>query len=562
LKKRIYLLLAILVVLSTVLVSCGSPGATPAPSSAAPASKPPVTSAAPSSAAPISSAAPAPSSAAPVSSTAAKPSATGPTPQYGGIFRNVYASTPLFVGDPSLGQDVASINSNIPSLEGLVFSENNGKLYPVLATAWTIAPDLKSITFTLRKGVKFHDGSDFNAEAAKWNMDRVLKNNPGAVAQWASVEVVDPYTIKLNLKSFQNTALNDLESVVGMQVSPTAAQKNGLDWMKTNASGTGPFKVKSFTRDVGMEYVRNDDYWGPKPYLDGIKTTYIADNNTARVQFESGSADSFSSSVDSVTADLVKKGYKLESRSGPLLTLVPDSKHDTSPLSKLQVRQAITYAIDRDSITKTLGYGFWNPAYQYAGSQQFAYLDSSKIPYKYDTAKAKQLLAAPGYPNGFTIQVIHSNTFSNADPILAIQSNLKDVGITLNITLITFPAWNDTVMKGWDNGLLWVALGTTDTNWAAIPNRFFAASSARYPVLNKSKDLTDLLNKVITTPDYDTEKAAAQQANQMMVDDALCIPVYNSTANFLLQKNINDTRFYNVGGGGWRWSPGTTWISK
>jgi peptide/nickel transport system substrate-binding protein len=560
LKIKSYLLLAILVIVSLSLVACGSPTTAPPPSSA-PVSKPPaVTTASTTAAPPVSTSAAPPSTAA--SPKPSSPAASGPAPQSGGILRLIYASSPLFVGDPSLGTDVSSINAMIPSVEGLVFSDNSGRLSPVLASAWTIAQDLKSITFTLRKGVKFHDGTDFNAAAAKWNMDRVKANNPGAVAQWSSVEVVDDYTIKLNLKTFQNTVLNDLESVVGEQVSPTAAQKNGLDWMKTNACGTGPFKVKSFSRDVSLEYVRNDDYWGPKPYLDGIKTTFITDNNTARAQFESGAADSFSSSVDSVTADLVKKGYKIESRSGPLMVLVPDSKHDTSPLSKLQVRQALNYAVDRESIAKTLGYGFWIGAYQYSGPQQFAYLDPSKVPYKYDPAKAKQLLAAAGYPNGFTIQIIHSNTFSNADPLLATQSNLKDIGVTVNINLVQFAAWNKFVTDGWDNGLLWAAQGTTDTNWAALPNRFYAGSSTRYPVLAKSKELTDLIDKVITSPDYATEKTLGQQANQMMVDDCLALPIYMSTANFLLQKNVNDTRFFNVGGGGFRWSPGTTWLSK
>jgi ABC-type transport system substrate-binding protein len=213
-------------------------------------------------------------------------------------------------------------------------------------------------------------------------------------------------------------------------------------------------------------------------------------------------------------------------------------------------------------ISTFLSHPFWIGAYQYSGTQQFAYLDPSKVPYKYDPAKAKQLLVAAGYPNGFTIQFIHSNTFSNADPLLAVQSNLKDIGITVNINLVQFAAWNKYVTDGWDNGLLWAAQGTTDTNWAALPNRFYAASSTRYPVLSKSKDLTDLLTKVITTPDYATEKTLGQQANQMMVDDCIALPVYMSTANYLMQKKVNDTRFFNVGGGGFRWSPGTAWLSK
>jgi peptide/nickel transport system substrate-binding protein len=560
LKKRVYLLLAILVIVSLTLVACSSPSSTP-PASSATASKPPVTSAAPV-ASSVAPSAPASSASAPVSAKPSSPVASAGSPQSGGTLRTILSSSPMFVGDPSLGTDVSSINAFIPSLEALVFSNNAGQLTGVLATGWTIAPDMKSITFNLRKGVKFHDGTDFNAAAVKWNMDRVIANNPGAAVNWAGIDVVDDYTIKLNLKTFQNTILNDLESVAGEQVSPTAAQKNGLDWMKTNACGTGPFKVKSFARDVSLEYVRNDDYWGTKPYLDGIKATFIADNNTARASFEGGQADVFSSSVDSVTADLVKKGYLLENRSGPLLVLVPDSKNATSPLSKIEARQAISYAIDRESIAKTLGYGFWIPATQLSSPSQFAFLDPAKVPYKFDPAKAKQLLAAAGYPNGFTISVIHSNTFSNADPLLATQSNLKDIGITLNINLVQFAAWNKFVTDGWSNGLLWAAQGTTDTNWAALPNRFYAASSTRYPCLAKSKELTDTITKTLIEPDYAKEKALGQQVNQMMVDDCTAIPVYMSKQNFLLQKNVRGTNYSNLGGAGFRWTPGQTWLSK
>ena len=163
----------------------------------------------------------------------------------------------------------------------------------VLATDWKVAADGKSITFNLRKGVKFHDGTDFNAAAAKWNMDRYLNVNPGNVPLWASIDVVDDYTIKLNLKSFQNTILNSLESTAGMMVSPTAAQKNGEDWMKINEAGTGPFTLKSFSRDVSVQLYRFDGYWGAKPYLDGVTFNIIADTNTARMAFEGGQDDVF-----------------------------------------------------------------------------------------------------------------------------------------------------------------------------------------------------------------------------------------------------------------------------
>jgi peptide/nickel transport system substrate-binding protein len=474
----------------------------------------------------------------------------------------IASSSPLFIGDPSLGVDATSMGCEIPSMEALLNSDNSGKLNPVLATSWTVAPDGKSITFNLRKGVKFHDGTDFNAAAAKWNMERFMAAVPGMVPLWTGVDVIDDYTIKLNLKAFQNTLYNDLEAPPGLMVSPTAAQKNGLDWMKTNEAGTGPFMVKSFSRDVSLVYTRFENYWGDKPYLDGITTTFIPDANTARTAFEAGQQDVFSSNSDAVAADLIKKGYLLDNRPSTLMVLVPDSKHDTSPLSKLAVRQAISYAIDRDSIVKTLGYGFWEVANQHNASYQFGRIDPSQVPYKYDPAKAKQLLAAAGYPNGFSTTIIYTLTFGNSDPLLAIQASLKEIGINVTLNQVEFAAWNNFVNKGWDNGMVWATQGVTQTNYSSFLSLYYSATTYRYPVMAKSTALTDVVTQALATPDLATEKTLCQQAVKMLVDDCTTIPTYVMKANYLLQKNVHDTRFSNLGGAGFRWSPQTAWLSK
>jgi len=542
-----------------ILVSCSTQAS---PTTTAPTAKPVATtpSAAPSSAATSPAAsAPAISSKPAVPSSASSPAA-GPQ-QYGGVLRLIITNSSSFIGDPTLIlTDSNSMMGAIPDLEALVFSDNSGQIQPVLATSWTVAQDGKSITFNLRKGVKFHDGTDFNAAAAKWNLDRYMAANPGNVPLWAGIDALDDYTIKLNLKSFQNTLLNGLEGTAGMMVSPTAAQKNGLDWMKTNEAGTGPFKLAGFSRDVSQDYVRFDDYWGGKAFLDGIKFNVIKDSNTARMALESGAADVFLSQTDAITADLVKKGYILENRPGPMMSVMPDSKHENSPFAKLAVRQAISYAIDRDGIAKTLGYGYWEVVTQSAAAYQFGRIDNSQVPYKYDPAKAKQLLASAGYPNGFATTIIGSNTFGK-DPILALQGNLKDAGITLTINMVESASWNNSVVKGWD-GLLWGALGATDTNYSAFLERYFAATASRFPVLAKPAELGDLITKSLTTPDYATEKALCQQTVKLMVDDCTTIPVYITPANYLLAKNVHDTKFSNLGGSGFRWSPKTAWLSK
>jgi peptide/nickel transport system substrate-binding protein len=564
--KRFFVLVAVLLIASLVLAACSS---SPTTSSPPATTTPPATTLAPATSAPVTTIPPA---SAPTTSAVIKPTTSAPvspvpsasptgTQQYGGVLRIINTGSPLSLGDTTLLQDSASIMACIPAIETLVNSDNAGQFYGVLATEWTIAPDGKSITFKLRKGVKFHDGTDFNAQAAKWNMDRyyeVFKTTSG-INQWNGIEILDDYTIKLNLKSFLNTLLNGLDGSAGMMVSPTAFQKNGADWAKLNPVGTGPYMLKSFSRDVSVEYVRFDGYWRGKPFLDGIRFLTVVDPTTARLLFQSGGADVVSVSSDAITNDLIKAGFVLEKRPGPMMNLIPDSKHATSPFADIKVRQAISYAIDRKGIANTLGYGLWEVVNQPAAAYQFGHIDN--VPYTYDVAKAKQLIKESGYPNGFKTSIIASTSFSR-DPLVAIQAQLAAIGITAELRMVEMAAWNEFVNKGWDNSLLWATQGATQTNYVSFLSLYYAGNATRYPVLAKPAGLDDLINKALATADYETEKALCQQAVKLLVDDCTAIPVYITPASYILTTKVHDTRFDALAGAGFRWSVPTAWLSK
>jgi len=546
-KKSMIVLVCMMLFASLLLLACGqqtTPATSTAPTTQSPTS--PVVST-PASSTPVV----APS---PVISTTP---ATGKQ-QYGGVLRIITSATPLILGDPVSITDFGSVMSVIPCLEALVNSDNAGQIHPVLATDWSIADDGKSITFHLRKGVKFHDGTDFNAAAAKWNLDRYMAS--GQAPQWTGIDVIDDYTIRLNVKSYQNTLLNALEASAGWMVSPTAAEKNGLDWIRLNPVGTGPFKFKNFVRDASLEYSRFDNYWDQgKPYLDGVQFLFIVDANTANIAFQAGAGDALRSPNETVSFELIQRGYKYEKRPGPLMSFIPDSKHTNSPFSNIKVRQAISYAIDRKSIAATLGKGMWEVANQPAAAWQFGHIDTDA--YAYNPAKAKQLLAEAGYPNGFTTTIITSNTFAQ-EPLLAIQANLAAIGINAKLDVVANASWNEKVMKGWDNALIYVTQGVTQTNYASFLSLYFGASATRYPVLQKPAGLTDLIDKALAARDFETEKALCQQAVKMLVDDCTTIPLYIMSENYILQDYVHDTYFSNLGGSGFRWSPQTAWMEK
>jgi peptide/nickel transport system substrate-binding protein len=197
---------------------------------------------------------------------------------------------PSSIGYPP---DLIGDASSCPQLniEGLLRENNKGEMSPWLAESYKVADDLKSITFTLRKGVKFHDGSDLNAQVAKWNLDNRIaaKLEPF----WTSIDIVDDYTVRVNLNQWRNTIIRNFgDGPGGWMISKAAFDKNGLDWVRQNPVGTGPFKFVSFARDTSYKTVKNPNYWQTgKPYLDGVDVVFVSDPLTQQAVMKSGAAD-------------------------------------------------------------------------------------------------------------------------------------------------------------------------------------------------------------------------------------------------------------------------------
>ncbi len=145
----------------------------------------------------------------------------------------------------------------------LLQTDENGNLLPCLATSWQYSPDYKTLTLTLRQGVKFHDGTPFNAEAGKFDLE--MRRDVGKisdVASIASIDTVDNFTIRLNLSKPDPILLRTLGTGGTHITSPTAFKTMGKDWCLTHSVGTGPFKFVSYQRSVSIKFERFDDYWG------------------------------------------------------------------------------------------------------------------------------------------------------------------------------------------------------------------------------------------------------------------------------------------------------------
>ncbi|MCL4535695.1 MAG: ABC transporter substrate-binding protein [Bacteroidetes bacterium] len=296
------------------------------------------------------------------------------------------------------------------------------ELKPELAESWEFQEPTK-VLMKLRKGIKFSDGSEFNAEVAKWNIDR-LKNEPKSVgkdkvADIKSVDVVDPYTIQINLVRPTSTALLKLSNGISAtaayantMASKAAFDKGGADYLHSNPIGTGPMVLTQWLPEDKFTFKRRDDYWQkgvdgkPLPYLDGFTERYIPDSAVSFVELRAGTVQ-MANNVDLKDVAAVKADPNLVYDEQPWVgqERFVYGLNDSKGVFKdnLKLRQAVHYAIDRASMAKTIGFGLAKPTEYFLWVPGMLGYDPSVIKYSYDQNKAKQLLTEAGYPNGIDI---------------------------------------------------------------------------------------------------------------------------------------------------------------
>ena len=386
--------------------------------------------------------------------------------KYGGTLRVIYPFSPTSTpGWPSDSINVQRGWMSYVCFEPLVTLDLSGQPLPILAKSWEWGADHKSITFTLREGVKFHDGTTFTSEAVKTEADLVIAAKGAIASNWASWDVIDDYHIRLNLTKFENNFWDNIANISMTFFSPTAYKQNGVDWMKQHPIGTGPFKFLSFEKDVSLKFVRNDNYWQPgKPYLDGIDMLTVKESLTAQGAMQSNGGDVWLCQMGKILGDMKGLGFTVKPDLGGTNFLLFDSANPDSKFSDVRVRQAVEYAIDKQAIVDTLGYGFGAVTYQIAPPSNPAY-NKNIGTRAYNPAKAKELLAAAGFPNGFKVNLI---TMGSSTDSLSIQQYLLAVGIDVKLEPVDNAKFFNYLMTGWNNAMIAPGYGVSANipSWA------------------------------------------------------------------------------------------------
>ena len=337
--------------------------------------------------------------------------------------------------------------------EGLTRIDKNGAVKPGLAKSWDISADKKVYTFHLHKGVKFHDGAQFDASDVVFSFDRA-RSEKSVNAQKAlfkpikSVEQKDADTVVITLNQATGSFLFNMGWGDAVIVDAASVDKN-----KSNPIGTGPFKFKRWVKGDRIELVKNDSYWGKPVKLTKATFKIIPDPAAAVAAMLAGDIDAFANipAPETISQFQADPRFKVVIGSTEGETIL-STNNTRGPFAKLKVRQAVAHALDRKSIIDGAMFGFGTPIGTHFAPHHPAYVDLVNL-FEFDITKAKKLLAEAGYPNGFeaVIKLPPPSYARRGGEIVA--SQLAKIGIKLEIVPVEWAQWLDQVFKKTDYDL-------------------------------------------------------------------------------------------------------------
>ncbi|MHB9151523.1 MAG: ABC transporter substrate-binding protein [Spirochaetales bacterium] len=349
------------------------------------------------------------------------------------------------------GLDVAMVNANLYDMLLELDPTSPSTMLPAVAESWKVAPDGQTITFVIRKGIKFQSGNPLTADDVAWSLRRVLKLNMSLASAWKvygfskdtadeSFKAVDPYTfvvkmpkptdpklILFNLGSSPSAFILDSKKVLENQKN----NDMGNAWLTTNAAGSGPFKLDDWRAKDALIMSRFDGYWRAPSKLRRVILRHMTESQSMRLMIEKGDIDvAYGMTVADINALKDNKDISVEAIKKGTLYYVAVSMRDPK-YSNIKVRQAIRLLIDYEGINKTImpNYGFFHQRPIQAGLP-------ATLPdqgYKLDVAAAKKLLAEAGYPNGFktVINVLSDLPYINI--ATSLQATLAQGGIQAEV---------------------------------------------------------------------------------------------------------------------------------
>jgi peptide/nickel transport system substrate-binding protein len=418
-------------------------------------------------------------------------------------------------------------------------------LKPLLATDWKLLNDT-TLEFGIRQGVKFHDGSGLTADDVVYTLNTV--SNPDSKVATPSnynwidkAEKIDEFRVRVTLKRPTPAALEYFALV--LPIWPKAyREKVGAEGYAKAPVGAGPYKITKVETSASVEFERFDGYWqgSPKgkPAIRRIVARFVPDATTEMTELLSGRVDWLwnmnPDQFDSVGRMPTLKAERAESmRIGYLSIDAAGRSGADNPLTKLKVRQAVWHAIDRETIAKQLITGGSRVPPAPCFPSQFGCDGEVAVKYNYDPAKAKQLLAEAGYPNGFDIELV---TYILPQWAASLQSYLQAVGIRAKLTQLQVAA---AIQRAWRGETplyagSWGSYSVNDVS-AVLPN-MFGGGNDDYA---RDAEVQKFLVEGGSTNDAEMRKKAYSAAIRRITEQAYWVPLHTYVTTYGYSKQLN-----------------------
>ena len=458
--------------------------------------------------------------------------------------------------------------------------DGKSEIVPSLAKSWDISEDGKTYILHLMEGVKFHNGEDFKADDVVYSLNRIVTvqgavNSSfvsqiegfdelanGVATELSGVKAIDDYTVEIKLKEpyagFMASLAAAPVSILDEKTTTMAGDKFGIEPEFT--VGTGPFKLKEWKLNEGIELVKNENYWKEAPKIDGVEIKVVPDTETQNIMYRNGELDILDLDYMVDYIPTYKQEFKDNLVSVPRVGITYFTFNENiEPLNNVNIRKALSMAIDRQAIVDSM--------YNGTASIENGIFPKGLIGHnenieaiEYNTEKAKEILAAEGYPNGFDMEIaIDSASSDTTKSVLEIISEqLSEIGVNASLKTYDESTWLATRKAG--------ELGSFMSIWTADYNdpdnfiyTFFGTDeNTKLRSLNyKDKEVIDRVAKARAIINEDERIKEYQALEKKIISEGRAwLPMYAKEHYFALGKNISnftpnwagisDMQFYSI----------------
>ena len=427
--------------------------------------------------------------------------------------------------------------------EGLVKPNSDGEMFPAVAEKYTLSEDGTTYTFTLREGVKFHNGQTVTAEDVVYSINRCAAVPEGqekplvaAFSAVKSVEALDEKTVAVTI------AQRDLEFISYMTAAIIPADYENQD---TAPVGTGPFRFVSRTPQQDFVMERFEDYWGAPAWLD--KVTYkICENADALVMNLNGGSIDLCAHLTSAQASQLNQNFQVLEGTMNLVQAIY-LNNQAKPFDNQLVRQALCYAIDRQGIMDMVADGHGTAV----GSSIYPAFTKYFLPelvdkYPHDVAKAKELLAQAGYPDGFDMTISVPNNYQpHMDTAEVVAEQLREAGINVTIQPVEWSTWLDTIYNGRQFQATVVGVDAANMTARAMLERFTSDYGKNF--INYNNPAYDaLFQKAINAQDEAGQTDLYKQMETMLADTAANVYIQDLCDLVAMRQDLGGLKFYPI----------------